>query len=80
MIARNLHVISVPQIKFLTTETVDSIFPALKVYFRHKNLTVLKPIMPMKLSKLLFKTDILRLLSVKGKWERISQLLGNKDQ
>jgi len=34
----------------------------------------------MKLSKLLFKTDILRLLSVKGKWERISQLLGNKDQ
>jgi len=35
MTARNLHVISVPQIKFLTTETGDPIFPALKVYFKH---------------------------------------------
>jgi len=36
MTARNLHIISVSQIKFLTTETVDPIFPALKVYFKHK--------------------------------------------
>jgi len=32
--ARNLHVISVPRIKCLTTETGDHIFPALKVYFK----------------------------------------------
>jgi len=48
--ARNLHVISVPQIKCLTTETGDPTVPALKVNFKHYNLTVLKPIMPMKLS------------------------------
>ena len=35
MTARNLHVISVPQIKWLTTETGDPIFPVLKVYFKH---------------------------------------------
>jgi len=35
MTARNLHVISVPRIKCLTTETGDPIFPALKVYFKH---------------------------------------------
>ena len=34
----------------------------------------------MKLSKLLFKTDILRLLSVKVKCEIISQILWNEDQ
>jgi len=50
MTARNLQVLSVPQIKSLTTETGDPIFPAPKVYFKHYNLTVLKPIIPMKLS------------------------------
>jgi len=50
MRARKLYAISVPRIKCLTTETGDPIFPALKVYFKHYNLTVLKPIMPMKLS------------------------------
>ena len=43
MTARNLHVISVPQIKCLTTAIGDPIFPALKVYFKHCNFTVLKP-------------------------------------
>jgi len=47
MTARNVHM---PQIKCLTTETGDPNFPALKIYFRHYNVTVLKPIMPMKLS------------------------------
>jgi len=56
------------------TETGDPIFPAVKVYFKHYNLTVLKPKMPTKLSQLLFKTDTLRLLSVKGKWEIMSRL------
>ena len=32
----------------------------------------------MKLSKLLFKTDILRLISVKGKCETISRILWEK--
>ena len=50
MTARNLHIILMPWIKFLTTETVDPILPALKVYFKHYNLTVLNPVMPMKLS------------------------------
>jgi len=35
MTARNLHIISVPRIKCLTTEIGDHIFPALKVYFKH---------------------------------------------
>ena len=50
MIARNLHAISVPWIKCPTTDTGDPIFPVLKVYFKHYNLAVLKPTMPMKLS------------------------------
>jgi len=35
MTARKLHIISVPQIKCLTTGTGDPIFPAPKVYFKH---------------------------------------------
>jgi len=31
-----------------------------KFYFKHYNLSDLKPIMPMKLSQLQFKTDILK--------------------
>jgi len=50
MTARNLHVTLLPPIKCHTTETGDPTFPALKAYFKHYNLTVLKPIMPMKLS------------------------------
>jgi len=49
MTARNLHVISAPRIKCLTTETGVPIFHARKVYFKQYTLTVLKPIMPMKL-------------------------------
>ena len=69
MTATNLHEISVPQIKCLTTEWWPH-FPALKVYFMRYNLTVLQPIMPMKPSQLLVKTDISETVKYQGEmWD-----------